>query len=158
MRIGVISDTHGRLRPDVFTHFAGVDLIVHAGDVGPPGILDDLGAIAPVLAVWGNTDDFTIRHLVPEVVDQEVAGLRLVVEHGHQHGSPDPALLTRAYPGADVIVYGHTHRPLIERRADALVINPGSAGAARFGLAPSVVLLKVMPDGAPEATLIELNA
>ena len=157
MRIGVISDTHGRLRPDVFTHFADVDLIVHAGDIGPPGILDDLGAIAPVLAVWGNTDDFTVRHLVPERVDQEVGGLRLVVEHGHRHGSPNPALLARAYPEADVIVYGHTHRPLIERRAATLVINPGSAGAARFGLAPSVALLTVTPHGAAEASLIELG-
>lgn len=157
MRIGLISDTHGRLRPEIFQLFSGVDLIVHAGDVGPPGILDDLGSVAPVIAVWGNTDDFAVRHLVPEIAEQNVSGLRLVVKHGHQHGSPDAETLVNTHPDADVIVYGHTHRPLIERRDGALVINPGSAGAARFGLAPSVAMLAITPHGSAEARLIELT-
>lgn len=156
MRIGVISDTHGKLRPEVFTYFADVELIVHAGDIGPPGILDDLGALAPVIAVWGNTDDFTIRHLVPEIAEQTLAGMRLVVVHGHQYGAPDPAGLLAEFPNADVIIYGHTHRPLIARHGTRLVLNPGGAGVARFGLAPSIALLTI-EDGSADASLIEVR-
>jgi uncharacterized protein len=155
-RIGVISDTHGRLRPEVFDRFRDVEFIVHAGDIGPPGILDDLGALAPVIAVWGNTDDFAVRHLVPEIATQQVAGLALVVLHGHQFGSPTPAALLDAHPAADLIVYGHTHRPLVERHGRTLVLNPGSAGAARFGLAPSLALVTVSDDRV-DARIIDLD-
>jgi uncharacterized protein len=155
MKIGVISDTHGKLRPEVFEHFAGVDLIVHAGDIGPPGILDDLAVLAPVIAVYGNTDDMTVRHLVPAVAEQEVGGRLLLVTHGHEFGSPTPALLRSAHPNADIIVFGHTHRPVIEPLGDCLVINPGGAGAPRFGLRPSVALLE-LGDGVPEARLVDL--
>jgi uncharacterized protein len=156
-RLGLISDTHGRLRPEVLTHFDGVDRILHAGDIGPPGILDDLGMLAPVVAVWGNTDGFDIRHLVPEVADQTIEGRRIVVTHGHQLGSPRPDALRAAHPQADVIVYGHTHRPLIDRDGGALVINPGSAGDARFGLRPTLAILTLREQGKEaEVELVEL--
>jgi uncharacterized protein len=156
MRIGVLSDTHGKLRPQVFTRFSDVELIVHAGDIGPPGILDDLGALAPVIAVWGNTDDFAIRHLVPEIADQEVAGARVVVLHGHQHGSPTPALLLAAHADADLIVYGHTHRQLVQRHGRTLLLNPGSAGAERFGL-PASVAIVTLAGGRADAELIAIT-
>lgn len=144
MRIGVISDTHGRLRPEVFERFRGVDHILHAGDIGPAALLAELEAIAPVTAVWGNTDGFDVRAVVPETAELDLAGRRVIVLHGHQLGSPKPATLRAAHPDADVIVYGHTHRPLAVRDG-SLVVNPGSAGAARFGIPPSVGILMVGP-------------
>jgi uncharacterized protein len=140
VRIGLISDTHGRLRPEVFRVLAGVDHVLHAGDVGPVDLLLELEALAPVTAVWGNTDGFDIRARVPEVAELELEGRLLVVVHGHQVGSPTPPNLRAAHPAADIIVYGHTHRPLVDR-AGPLVVNPGAAGAARFGIPPSVAIL-----------------
>jgi uncharacterized protein len=147
MRIGLISDTHGMLRPQVFDRLSGVERILHAGDVGPADLLVDLEAIAPVTAVWGNTDTFDVRERVEAVVRLELAGRRVVVLHGHQLGSPTPDALRRAYPDADIIVYGHTHRPLIDAEDGVLVVNPGAAGAARFGIPPSVAILS-LGDGA----------
>lgn len=141
MLVGVISDTHGRLRPEVFERLAGVERILHAGDVGPAELLVELEAVAPVTAVWGNTDGFDVRARVPEVAELSLEGRRIIVVHGHRLGSPTPAALRGAYPDADVIVYGHTHRPLVDRAADRLVVNPGAAGPARFGLRPSVALM-----------------
>lgn len=142
MRIGLISDTHGRLRSEVFDAFRDVDRILHAGDIGPLDLLTELEAVAPVSAVWGNTDGFEVRERVPEVVSLELDGRRVVVVHGHQTGAPTPAKLRAAHPEADIIVYGHTHRPLVDR-ATSLVVNPGAAGAARFGIPPSVAVLTV---------------
>lgn len=141
MRIGLISDTHGRLRNEVFDRFEGVDRILHAGDIGPLGLLVELQAIAPVTAVYGNTDGHDIRAEVPKVADLELAGYPVVVLHGDQLGSPTPDALRRAHPDARVIVYGHTHRPLVDESGSVLVVNPGSAGAARFGIPPSVGIL-----------------
>lgn len=143
MRVGLISDTHGRLRSEVFDRLAGVERILHAGDIGPPDLLVELEAIAPVTAVFGNTDGFAVRDQVEEVAELELAGRRVVVMHGDQLGSPTPEALRRAHPGADVIVYGHTHRPLVEDAEGVLVVNPGSAGAARFGIPPSVGILSL---------------
>ena len=153
MRIGLISDTHGRLRNEVFGILEGVERILHAGDVGPPDLLVQLEAIAPVTAVWGNTDGSELRATLPEVAELELSGLRVIVAHGHQLGSPTPASLRAAHPDADILVYGHTHRPLVDRDG-SLVINPGSAGAARFGVPPSVGLLRLAPS--PTVELIEL--
>jgi uncharacterized protein len=141
VRIGVISDTHGKLRDEVFDHFAGVQRVLHAGDVGHAGILVELETIAPVVAVWGNTDGFEIRAGLPEVARLAVDGRNVLVVHGHQVGSPSPATLGPAYDDADVIVFGHSHRPLQERAGGRLYLNPGSAGAPRFGLRPSIMLL-----------------
>lgn len=138
--IGLISDTHGLVRPEVFDALAGVDLILHAGDVGPPEVLIELAAIAPVRAVWGNTDAPGRPDLV-ERIDEMFEQVRVVVTHGHEIGSPNPPRLVSAYMHADVIVYGHTHQQLITRAARRTVINPGAAGARRFKLQPSVAKL-----------------
>lgn len=155
MRIGIISDTHGLLRPEVFTHFEGVEHILHAGDIGPLSLLTELEAIAPVTAVWGNTDGFDVRNAVPEVGELELAGRRVVVTHGHQLGSPTPGALQLTHAGADIIVYGHTHRPTKREVDGCLVLNPGGAGAPRFGLRPSLMLLRIEDDGL-RTELIEL--
>lgn len=156
MRIGLISDTHGSLRNEVFDRFAGVARILHAGDIGPPELLVELEAVAPVTAVAGNTDGFPVREQVPEVAELEVAGRRVVVVHGHQMGSPTPESLRRAYPAAAIIVYGHTHRPLVDETDGILVVNPGSAGAARFGIPPSVAILTLGGEEAATVELVEL--
>jgi uncharacterized protein len=155
MRIGLISDTHGLLRPQVFDIFQGVDRILHAGDIGAPDLLLELQAIAPVTAVWGNTDGFAIRARTEPIEHLEVSGLRIVLLHGHQHGSPTPESLRRACPASDIIVYGHTHRPRVDLSGASLVVNPGAAGAARFGIPPSVAILTI--DGEPRVDLIELD-
>ncbi|HEX7050544.1 MAG TPA: metallophosphoesterase family protein [Longimicrobiales bacterium] len=146
-RLGLISDTHGRLRPEVFDHFHGVDRIIHAGDIGSPEILIELEALAPVTAVWGNTDGFEVRARVPETATLELEGRRLVLVHGHQYGSPHPAALRGAHPEADIIIFGHTHRALVDREDGTLVVNPGAAGAARFGIAPSLARLTLTATG-----------
>ena len=157
MRIGLISDTHGRLREEVFGLFEGVERIIHAGDIGPVDLLVELEAIAPVTAVYGNTDRFDVRERVPRQATLDAGGMQIAIMHGDQLGSPTPAALREVNPGADIIVYGHTHKPLVDQGAgtSALVVNPGSAGAARFGIPPSVGIL--MLDGKPEVRLIELG-
>ncbi|HEY8469414.1 MAG TPA: metallophosphoesterase family protein [Longimicrobiales bacterium] len=155
MDIGLISDTHGRLRPEVFERFRAVEHILHAGDVGSADVLAELEVLAPVTAVWGNTDGFDLRSRLPETARLELQGCRILVVHGHQLGSPTAAGLVAAYPGFDVIVYGHTHRPQIERGAGVLVVNPGAAGPARFGLPPSVAVLTLSTEG-PRATVLPL--
>ena len=141
MLIGLISDTHGLLRADVHTALAGVELILHAGDVGGSGILDELSLIAPVRAVLGNTD-------APELpgaagaLELTLGGLGVHVSHGHELGRPTPAKLAEAYD-ANVIVYGHTHRQDVTRIGDRLIVNPGAAGPRRFDLLPSVARLTI---------------
>lgn len=137
LTIGLISDTHGLVRPEVFDALAGVDLILHAGDVGPAEVLTELATIAPVRAVWGNTDAPGRPDLV-ERIDEMFEQVRVVVTHGHELRTTNPPNLVGAYMHADVIVYGHTHVPLITRAARRLVVNPGAAGAKRFKLQPSV--------------------
>jgi putative phosphoesterase len=141
MVVGLISDTHGLLRPEVFEAFHGVELILHAGDVGGREILTELRAIAAVHAVHGNTDRPGEPGLAGSL-DIQLAGLSVHVSHGHELGSPTPARLVAAYP-ADVIVYGHTHKALIERVEGALVVNPGAAGPRRFDVKPSVAILEI---------------
>lgn len=145
MRVGLISDTHGLLRATVFDQLAGVDVILHAGDIGDTVILDDLQAIAPVHAVFGNTDGWGIREVVQERVELELEGWRVLVTHGHELGSPTPRKLRDAYPEAQLIVYGHTHVPLLQELEGALIINPGAAGPARFKLVPSLAVLELAP-------------
>lgn len=155
MRIGVLSDTHGRLRPTVLTEFAGVDHILHAGDVGNAGILVELQTVAPVTAVFGNVDSFDIRAQLPEVAELDAEGRRIAVVHGHQLGSPTPLGLRSSHPRADVVVFGHTHQPTLEWLDDRLFLNPGAAGPPRFNLKPSIALLEIRARGA-EVRFIEL--
>jgi putative phosphoesterase len=157
MRLGVISDTHGLLRPEVFNAFEGVDHILHAGDVGKPDILSDLKALAPVTAVYGNTDGAELRRMLPDVALLELDGFDIVVTHGDQLGSPTPDALHRAFPDAQIIVYGHTHRPLLTI-VDVVVtvMNPGGAGARRFKLPPSVGILELEAGIPPRGRILPL--
>ncbi|HLB54774.1 MAG TPA: metallophosphoesterase family protein [Gemmatimonadales bacterium] len=157
MRLGIISDTHNLLRPEVFEVFRGVDRILHAGDIGELDILSGLEAIAPVVAVWGNTDGFEMRARVPEVVEARIEGFDFLLIHGHQLGAPNPETLNRAYPKAEVIVYGHTHEPLLTVVDEVVtVMNPGGAGPFRFGLPASVGIMELEPGIPPRARLVPL--
>ncbi|HEX6104537.1 MAG TPA: metallophosphoesterase family protein [Gemmatimonadales bacterium] len=157
MRLGIIADTHGLLRPEVFQAFEGVEHILHAGDVGPPDLLEELGAIAPVTAVYGNTDGFELRDRLPRVATLELDGFTIVVTHGDQFGSPTPDGLHEAYPDAEIIVFGHTHRPLLTLVDEVVtVMNPGGAGQRRFNLPPSVGIMELEPGIPPRARLLPL--
>lgn len=153
-RIGLISDTHGMVRPEIFAAFEGVELILHAGDVGDDDIITDLETIAPVRAVHGNTDA-PGRARLSEALDLTIGGVRIHVSHGHEVGSPNPERLLAKYD-ADVIVYGHTHRQLVAHAGSRLVVNPGAAGARRFDIEPSVAILRIA-GGRVDVTLVPLN-
>ena len=159
MRLGVIADTHGMLRPEVFEIFREVDHILHAGDIGPVDLLTELEAIAPVTAVYGNCDAWDVRARVPAVVERRIEGLDFVLLHGDQVGSPTPDRLHAVFPRADVIVYGHTHRPLLTTvDLTVTVMNPGGAGRRRFDLPPSVGIMELEPGIPPRARLVPLTA
>ena len=151
--IGLVSDTHGMVRASLFEALAGVERILHAGDVGPDEVLHELESIAPVSAVIGNTDQPNNSRLSQELV-LEIGGISVHVSHGHELGSPTPAKLLAAYPHR-VLVYGHTHRQLITEVDGRIVINPGAAGARRFDLVPSVARLTI-ENGVPSVELIAL--
>jgi putative phosphoesterase len=151
--IGLVSDTHGLVRPGVFAALSGVSRILHAGDVGGRAVLDELRAIAPVLAVYGNVDapgpPLEAQHTI------RAGGLTIHLSHGHELGSPAPEKLLARYTG-DILVYGHTHKALIYRSGERLVINPGAAGPKRFNVVPSVARLTIV-DGRPEVEIVELH-
>lgn len=151
--VGLISDTHGLVRPAVFTAFEGVELILHAGDVGD-GVLAELETIAPVLAVSGNTDPPGFPRL-SDAIDMELEGLDIHVSHGHELGSPTPVKLLATY-AADVIVYGHTHKQMVVQAEGRWVVNPGAAGAQRFNLKPSVGRMTIA-DGRVAIEIVELG-
>ena len=153
-RIGLISDTHNLLRPSVHAALAGVELILHAGDVGGDDILDELALIAPVQAVFGNTDAPGRPRLSAEL-ELEVGGVSIHVSHGHELGSPTPAKLLERY-AQDILVYGHTHRQLVTRADGRLVVNPGAAGPRRFDLLPSLGLLTIH-SGHAEVEIVALG-
>jgi hypothetical protein len=157
MRLGIISDTHGLLRPEVHEVFKEVDRILHAGDVGEESILDELALIAPVTAVYGNTDGSELRSRLPDVAKETIDGLRFVVVHGDRLGSLRPNALKVVFPDADVIVYGHTHVPQITDLPDfSVVLNPGSAGPRRFDLPVSVAIMETEPGIPPRARIVTL--
>ena len=158
MRLGVISDTHGILRPQVFEVFKEVDHILHGGDVGRSDLLVELRALAPVTAVYGNSDGFDIRAQLPQVAEIELDGFPIVVTHGDQFGSPSPAKLHEAFPHAEIIIYGHSHRPLLELVDKTVtVMNPGGAGAPRFGIPPSVGVLELEAGIPPRGRIVALQ-
>jgi putative phosphoesterase len=136
LRIGVISDTHGLLRPQVEQCLAGVAHIVHAGDVGSPNIIAGLRRIAPVVAVKGNVDTGRWAEDYPETRMVTLGGRRIYVLHDIQTMQLDP--VSR---GFDVVVSGHSHRPRIETIRGVLYLNPGSAGPRRFNLPVTLATL-----------------
>jgi uncharacterized protein len=151
--VGVISDTHGLVRPGVAAALAGVSLILHAGDVGGAAVLAALSAIAPVEAVFGNVDDVHDPSLARERV-VTLGGVTIHVSHGHELGRPTPELLLARYTG-DVVIFGHTHKAVVVRRDGRVAVNPGAAGPRRFDLKPSVARLTITA-GAAEPVAIEI--
>ncbi len=153
--IGLISDTHGLFRPACARALAGVEMILHAGDVGGAEVLQELSFVAPVRAVYGNVDWMGERGLEQEFVC-EIGGMTVHVSHGHELGSPTPAALVARY-AADVLVFGHTHHALVTRIGRQLIVNPGAAGPRRFHLQPSVARL-VITDGRADAEIVQLSS
>lgn len=149
--VGVISDTHGLLRPEAIEVLQGSDLIVHAGDIGSIDVIDALSEVAPVFAVRGNVDkgEWATKFPCEEVV--EVAGKYLYVLHNVHDIDLDPAAA-----GFDVVVSGHSHKPGIEKKGDVLFVNPGSAGPRRFTLPIAVARLDISVQGI-EAHIQELT-
>ncbi len=140
IRVGLISDTHGLLRPEALAALRGSDFIVHAGDVGDASILEHLSALAPVTAVRGNNDHGAWAARLPDTDRLLAGGMRILVLH-------DLAALDDAATRIDVVVSGHSHRAKTERRADVLYVNPGSAGPRRFWLPISVGMLTIDAGG-----------
>jgi len=148
--IGVISDTHGLIRPEVHEAFQGVELILHAGDVGHPDVLRTLETIAPVIAVRGNNDRGAWADDLPLTQVVEQTKRFLYVLHERDHLDLDPVA---AEMGA--VIFGHSHRPVVEYRQDVLFLNPGSAGPRRFSLPVTVARLTVT-DSTIHPEIIEL--
>lgn len=151
-RVGLISDTHGLIRPEALRALGRSDLIIHCGDVGDPTVLEALRTIAPVRAVRGNNDkgewarDLAATDLVG------IGGHLIYVLHNLSDLQIDPQTA-----GVAAVIYGHSHRPAIERRGEVLFVNPGSAGPRRFSLPVAVAMLTLRP-GACEATIVRLEA
>ena len=141
MKIGLISDTHGHVPNTVHTALAGVNYILHAGDVGPMDVITELEAIAPVYAVLGNTDHGIA---LPETRLEEFDGRKILIHHIVDVDYPSQTvreLLSTEKP--EIVVFGHTHIPFDERRSKIRFINPGSASQPRGGTAPSVAILEL---------------
>ena len=137
-RIGIISDTHGLLRPEAKTFLYGSDRIVHAGDIGSASVLAELAAVAPVTAVRGNNDKGEWANAVQEFEILRVDDILVYVLHDLAELRVDPVAA-----GYRVVVYGHSHRPALEERDGVLYVNPGSAGPRRFKLPVAVAELRV---------------
>jgi uncharacterized protein len=136
--IGVISDTHGLIRPQAVAALVGSDVIIHAGDVGKPEVLQRLGELAPTFVVRGNVDSGGWAARLPLTQRVEVGALRLFVLHEIAQLDIDPASA-----GFAAVVFGHSHRPSIETRGGVLFLNPGSAGPRRFKLPVTVARVRV---------------
>jgi len=149
--LGVISDTHGLLRPEAIEALRGSDRILHAGDVGAPEILEALFEIAPVTAIRGNVDTAAWAHALPATEVVEISGVSIYMLHdlGQLKLKPEAA-------GFRMVVYGHSHQPKIEEKNGALYFNPGSAGPRRFHLPVSMGRL-IIAAGKVQAELVELE-
>jgi uncharacterized protein len=151
MQVGVISDTHGLLRPEAVDALAGSDVILHAGDIGQSDVLESLKAIAPVIAVRGNNDQGSWAETIPERETIELAGVSVYLLHSIKDLTINPKTA-----GIQVVISGHSHQPLIEERNGVLFLNPGSAGPRRFKL--PIALAHLHLDGTSiQAHIIELN-
>lgn len=153
VRVGVISDTHGLVRPAALAALAGSELVVHAGDVGSPEVLEALAAVAPVAAIRGNNDVGGWARALPETRVVEAGGARLFVLHALADLDRDAAA-----GGFAAVISGHSHRPSLERRDGVLFVNPGSAGPRRFRLPIAVARLTVGAGGVVEGELVTLDA
>ncbi len=150
MKIGVLSDTHGLLRAEVVGKLRDCDLILHAGDIGGPSILAELRTLAKVVAVRGNVDTGSWARELSREEYVDVGNHRICIIHDLSTLSVDPVSA-----GVDIVIYGHSHKPVVERKGSILYLNPGSAGPKRFHLPVSMALLRLAPDGVtPE--LVEL--
>ena len=146
--VGVIADTHGLVRPEAIDALGGADLILHAGDIGKPEVIEKLESIAPVIAIRGNIDSGEWADAFPESRVVEIGGLSVLMLHNLKElGSAE---------GFDVVVSGHSHKPLVERRGGTLFVNPGSAGQRRFRLPVCIAHLTVA-GGVADAQIIELS-
>jgi putative phosphoesterase len=138
MRIGIISDTHGLLRPEALAALGGSDIIIHAGDIGRPEVLERLNMLAPVHAVRGNIDTGAWAQVLPEVSEVTAGHLTLLVLHDISQ------LDMNSHHGkCDVVVFGHSHVAVAEMRGDVLYLNPGSAGPRRFRLPVTLAILDI---------------
>ena len=151
-RIGLISDTHGLLRPAALDVLAGCERIVHAGDICDASVCDRLAAIAPLAAVRGNNDRGAWAKALPETLRLQVGGVALYVIHDLAGLDIEPEAA-----GITVVVSGHSHKPLVQRRGTVLYVNPGSAGPRRFSLPISVAEL-VIEGTTVTARIVELAA
>jgi uncharacterized protein len=149
--VGVISDTHGLIRPEAVAALHGSDLIIHAGDVGAPQVLDELRKLAPIFVVRGNIDQAHWAGALPATAHVEVGGLSFHVLHDIAELDLDPATV-----GYAAVVYGHSHQPSIETRSGVLFLNPGSAGPRRFRLPVSIARVSVS-GGTLRPEIVELQ-
>jgi len=152
MRIGLISDTHGLLRPEALDFLAGSDHIVHGGDIGNPEILERLAAIAPLTVVRGNNDTAAWAKSIPVTARLELGGIAVHVIHDIKELDIDPGAA-----GVRVVVSGHSHKPSCVERGGVLYVNPGSAGRRRFSL-PIAAGELLVGEGRVEARLVTLAA
>jgi uncharacterized protein len=152
MKIGVVSDTHGLFRPEVARALAGVERILHLGDVGKPSVLKELGKIAPVMAVRGNTDREGPLSKLPETEVVMIADRYVYMLHNLNNIHLDPAAGKFA-----AVLSGHTHVPNYYRQKGVLYFNPGSCGPRRFRLPVTVGLLTVSKGGEFEAQIVDLK-
>jgi uncharacterized protein len=149
--VGLISDTHGLLRPEAIAALRGVDAIIHAGDIGAPDVVERLAAIAPVTAVRGNNDRGVWAEKLAATETLEIGGARIYVLHDVKELALDPGAA-----GLAAVIAGHSHQPRVEERAGVLYVNPGSAGPRRFRLPVAVGRLTVK-DGRVRGRIVELE-
>jgi putative phosphoesterase len=150
LRVGVIADTHGLLRPEAVQRLAGVAHIIHAGDIGRPDVLDGLRRVAPVTAIRGNVDKGRWAEDYPETQTVSLGGYSIHIVHDVHDLSIDPVL-----GNIDVVISGHSHRPRIETVGGVLYLNPGSAGPRRFRLPITLAMLDVTASG-PRPVILDL--
>jgi hypothetical protein len=154
MLIGVIGDTHGRFHAAIATHFAGVEHILHAGDIGKAQVMEQLAALAPVTAITGNVDwGGPLDQQYQRTEQITLAGC--IIYMTHIGGKPSKLIRSLPQPAPQVYIFGHSHIALVEELNGVLFLNPGSAGPARFGKQPSLALLTI-EDGQPRAEIVSL--
>jgi uncharacterized protein len=149
-RVGLISDTHGLLRPEALTALKGSELIIHAGDIGKPEVLASLKIVAPVLAIRGNNDRESWAQKIPDILHLEVNGAWLFIIHNVNDLEVDPAA-----EGFHAVISGHSHKPGLTNSDGVVFLNPGSAGPRRFKLPVALARLRIQ-GGKVNAKIVEL--